>query len=375
MKKRKSTPAAAEPLQISAKRVGELALSNCCERCIWLKLRLWNSLPYQCFPGIFSSIDSVSKRTTEAHCDEAGKLPEWLAELGAVGYRKPPHWSQFRRLVAEHNIMLTGAPDGILVRADGSHVIVDYKTAKLTHGQDELFPLYQVQLNGYAFIAEQCGFAPVGALALIYMEPGTDPPGGHAQLCRVDGFQMGFVARIVNVELNTAMLDPLLARVRALHDRPDPPPGRPGCEDCRRVDKLARTALPSEAQPGSQPPPREWTKIEEFPELVRRQIARHPKFAKIQPEWIVAYGANHSRRPDEHRLYCLSGEREPESFTACAHYFVQVSLSDWNIMTDREKDELVHHVLMRIDPDKPEEGRVLGRKSEPVANRRREEGT
>lgn len=243
MSKRKSTAGGDDPLQISAKRVGELALPNACERCLWLKLRLWNSLPYQCFPAVFAAIDSVTKQTMEAYCDEIGRLPRWLAELGAVGYKVPPHWSQFRRLLPAQNILLTGAPDGILVRPNGSHVIIDYKTARLTSGQDELFPLYEVQLNGYAAIAEVCGFSPVSGLALIYMEPGTHPPGGCAQLCRPDGFQMGFVARIVNVELNTAILDPLLARVRALHDRRDPPPARSGCENCRRVDALARIAL------------------------------------------------------------------------------------------------------------------------------------
>lgn len=239
MSKRKPTTAGPEPLQISAKRVGELALPTACERCFWLKQRLWNALPYQCFPAVFPAIDSFTKKTMHAHTDKVGRLPDWLADLGAVGYRQPPHWSQFRRLIPAHNIMLTGAPDGILVRPDGSHVIVDYKTARLTKGQDALFPLYEVQLNGYAFIAEECGFAPVSGLALVYTEPNTDPPGGHAPFCRPDGFHMGFIARIVNVELNTAMLDPLLTRVRALYDRPDPPAGRPGCRDCAAVQRFA----------------------------------------------------------------------------------------------------------------------------------------
>ena len=85
-----------------------------------------------------------------------------------------------------------------------------------------------VPLNGYAFIAEQCGFAPVVGLGLIYMEPAADPPGGHVRQCRPDGFPMGFTTRVVNVALNTAMLDPLFARLRALHDHPEPPAGRPG---------------------------------------------------------------------------------------------------------------------------------------------------
>lgn len=248
MSKRKPSVDGAGPLQISAKRLGELALPDACERCFWLKLRVWRELPFQCFPAVFGAIDAFSKKTVHSYCDEFGRLPDWLADLGAVGYREPPHWSQFRRLIEKHNIMLTGAPDAILVRPDRSFVIADYKTTRLTHGQDALLPLYQVQLNGYAFIAETCGFAPVSGLAIVYTEPSTDPPGGHARFCRADGFEMNFVARVVNVKLDTAILDPLLARVRALHDRPHPPAGRPGCEDCRRVATLTRTALPRVAQ-------------------------------------------------------------------------------------------------------------------------------
>lgn len=348
MSKRKPTVDCAGPLQISAKRLGELALPDACERCFWLKLRLRSALPYQCFPAIFPEIDSFSKKAVHGYCDEVGRLPDWLADLGAVGYRKPPHWSQFWRLVEKHNIMLTGAPDGILVRADGSHVVIDYKTGRLTDGQDKLFPLYEVQLNGYALIGEACGFSPVGALALVYTEPNADPPGGHAPFCRPDGFQMGFTARIVNVELNPAMLDPLLARARALHDRPDPPPGRSGCEDCRRVAALARIVLPRAATQASKSEPLKWTRIEEFTELVRRQIARHPQFAAIRPESIVAYGSNRDGPPGGHGLYELSGECEPEPGTSAPHYFVKFSLGAWNMLTDGEKDSLVQAVLTRI---------------------------
>jgi len=44
-------------LRISAKNLGELALSDFCPRCFWLKLHA-KRLPFQIFPGIFSSIDA-----------------------------------------------------------------------------------------------------------------------------------------------------------------------------------------------------------------------------------------------------------------------------------------------------------------------------
>jgi hypothetical protein len=50
--------------QISAKNLGSLALQDFCPRCFYLKLKLRFKLPFQIFPGIFSSIDSYSKKIT-----------------------------------------------------------------------------------------------------------------------------------------------------------------------------------------------------------------------------------------------------------------------------------------------------------------------
>ena len=52
-------------LRTSAKNLGELALPDSCPRCFWLKLRA-RQLPFQIFPGIFSSIDAYTKRVAHA---------------------------------------------------------------------------------------------------------------------------------------------------------------------------------------------------------------------------------------------------------------------------------------------------------------------
>lgn len=228
-----------DPIRISAKNLGALALPDSCPRCNWLKLHLGHKLPYQIFPGIFSSIDGFTKRVVHAYFDEHGVPPPWLDPLGTiVGYREPPHFSKFNMWNENHGILLTGAADGILVRDDNSFVIVDYKTAKFSGAQDELLPMYEVQLNAYASIGEQCGFAPVTGLALIYMEPITDAPACLDGWCRDYGFDMGFSAHVLPVDLNPDILHPLLAQARALHDRPAPPPGHPDCKDCRLTESL-----------------------------------------------------------------------------------------------------------------------------------------
>ena len=224
-------------LQISGKDLGALAMKGFCPRCFWLSRRA--KLPWQIFPGIFSSIDSYSKKVVHGHFERSG-MPAWLAPLGELkGYRDPPSAQKFRVPVEQHGLLLTGAPDAIFQRSDGTLVIADYKTSRYTPGQDALLPVYRVQLNAYAYIAEQLGWNPVSALALVYTEPLTGDGAavaGDAQ--RADGFALGFSAKIVPVERNPAMLPPLFARAAELHALDAAPPGRPGCEDCRKLDSI-----------------------------------------------------------------------------------------------------------------------------------------
>jgi len=146
-------------------------------------------------------------------------------------------------LVEEFKILLTGSPDGVFVRPDGSHLIADYKSARFTDVQDELFPMYEVQLNAYALIGEACGFSPVSSLALIYMEPMTNgDPQFHGQ-CRKFGFEMGFTAKTLRVEIRPQLLSPLFARTRELVKAPTPPKARPGCKDCELIQGLLRQAV------------------------------------------------------------------------------------------------------------------------------------
>ena len=163
-----------EPIAISAKNLGGVAMPGFCPRCFWIQMHA-EGIPYQIFPGIFSSIDAYGKRLVHGWFDRHQSAPPWLARLGNIkGYVNPPHYSKFSILDPATNVILRGTPDGILVMQDGSHLIVDYKTAKFTPHQDELFPMYEVQLNAYAVIGEQKGLAPVSGLALVYTEPVTE---------------------------------------------------------------------------------------------------------------------------------------------------------------------------------------------------------
>jgi hypothetical protein len=199
-----------------------LLLPGFCPRCFWIALRCEGKLPYQIpFSGIFSSIDAYGKDIIHDHFDRNRKLPEWYPDIGEVtGYLSSSrlHWSRFRYEDPATRIVLRGTPDDIFRLPDGTHHIVDYKTAKATKTQDELFPLYLVQLNVYGFIGNLRGDFPTTALSLIYVEPQTDIPSTEFDLVMSDsGCALNFTATRKKVELKAESLIPeLLERARGI---------------------------------------------------------------------------------------------------------------------------------------------------------------
>jgi len=229
------------PLRISAKSLGALAVPDFCPRCLWIQLHA-ERLPFQIFPGIFSSIDSYTKKVIHHLLDAHGQAPAWLAGLGELrGYRDQAdlHHSRFRFLDGASNVLLTGMPDDVLRLANGDELLVDYKTSRYTSAQDGMMPVYRTQLNGYAFIARQLGW-PVNGVALVYFEPATgEEPAGDPLNHKPDGFALGFAARLVPLELDLGSIPPLLLAARRLYDLPAPPAGVDGCKDCAAVDEIA----------------------------------------------------------------------------------------------------------------------------------------
>jgi len=96
-----------ETVRISGKDLGAIALADFCPRCFWVKLHSKGQLPYQIFPGIFSSIDAYTKRVVHAWFDEAGEPPPWLKGLdGVTGYKEPPTYHKFNTINDEFGINL-----------------------------------------------------------------------------------------------------------------------------------------------------------------------------------------------------------------------------------------------------------------------------
>ena len=227
---------------ISATNLGYYASSRFCPRCAWVRLHL-GKLPYQSFPGIFSSIDSYNKKIVHNHFDREDAMPSWLDQLGNVaGYIEPPHWSKFRVVDEASKVTLHGTADGIFRMADGSYTIIDYKTARYTASQEIMLLNYEVQLNAYAFIGERKELSPVSKLALVYMEPQTsDETAQRPELVDDSGFSMEFDATVVEVDLKPEeLIPPLLQRVRQIGEMEAPPNSGSGCKECDLVEALIR---------------------------------------------------------------------------------------------------------------------------------------
>jgi hypothetical protein len=220
-------------------------MEDFCPRCFWVAQHVHGKLPYQMpMPGIFISIDRYGKNLIHSHFDAQQRLPAWYPDIGVVSGYVPPeslHWSKFFADDGETNIHLRGEPDDMFRMRDRSFHIVDYKTAKATVRQDELLPLYRIQLNAYAYICAhgRRKFSPVSGLSLIYTEPQTDfRADTHPEVMRGEGFALHFAAKLERVELDPeGMIPPLLREARAIYDQQPAPRGKLGCEDC---DNFAR---------------------------------------------------------------------------------------------------------------------------------------
>jgi len=226
-----------ELLRISGKRLGYLAQQDACHRCFWIQSHLGWRLPWSFFPGVFSSLDSYTKRVTGVHAQIRQSLPKWLkldGEPAAV-----PHHSQFRLIVKSSGLLLTGACDELIRRPDGSLVILDYKTSRFTSHQDELLPTYTAQLNAYSLIAEGLGMGPVSGLYLVYYEPLTGiQDESLLRLVDDDGFKMSFGAHVVPVPCQLTSLMALMKQARRIFDLTTPPPPQNGCKDCDRMAEM-----------------------------------------------------------------------------------------------------------------------------------------
>ena len=221
---------------IGVKDLGNLVLPKFCPRCFWFE-RHFGPFPTR-FPGIFNVLDGVSKKSVKHSLFQRKKLPDWLkipdvvrrVELEEMGTVERKYNRKY--LVIYHKRsgwILRGDPDVVFELKDGSLHIVDFKTARFTSRQDELFPLYEAQLNGYIILAHK---KPVSKLSLVYCEP-------KSELLNDIDFRLEFTIKIIDIETNPKKLLGLLKKAREIVDLKEPPPARPNCKGtCFYIDRI-----------------------------------------------------------------------------------------------------------------------------------------
>ncbi|GIV07100.1 MAG: hypothetical protein KatS3mg017_0302 [Fimbriimonadales bacterium] len=228
---------------ISARSLGALALPDACERCFWIRQKIGE--PPSPFPGIFSSIDSYSKRVLQASVDWHQRMPHWFEQFGLQGHPlKSPHHSWFKIPVMNRQLILRGVPDEVLLLPNDALAILDYKTARFK-ADDSLRPLYEVQLNVYARIAENLHVnkpehrypRPVETLGLIYYDPITEVD--HSDKLRTDGFLMEFRAHWSAVPRRDDWVDALVEQAWDILSSSTPPHAREGCKVCATYREIA----------------------------------------------------------------------------------------------------------------------------------------
>jgi hypothetical protein len=195
-------------------------------------------------PGIVGQADTYIKWVVNTHRQQTGSLPSWLIDalknsfpdldFRSVRFVNTAKW-QFSLFDAR--CVLAGKADAIWEFPDGRWFIADYKMASITQTQERLLPLYQAQLNAYAYLAQQLQRKTVVGLALIYFEPehNVQAVNDLDLLQRTKGQMiLGFRCTVVPVDLHpTNWVEELCRRVFSILSLTTPPTGKEGCQGCQ----------------------------------------------------------------------------------------------------------------------------------------------
>lgn len=229
--------------RLGAKDCAKANLRNFCDRCYWYYLRC-KPVPFNSFPGIFNEFDRLEKGLVQAHIDEYGRPPSWMGEdyAAATNYEEVGflEWED-----EENEITLRGGPDLVLRNKDKSWwAVLDYKTARHRDGEDPFLLQYEGQLLGYAFLLAKNGYKKPENAGLLYMAPKAEPTKKEllGYLTKT-GFTLPFAVEAISIELGDfALIHKWLKRARDIFDQEQPPAGRDGCRNCKRIDVFIKQA-------------------------------------------------------------------------------------------------------------------------------------
>ena len=106
----------------------------------------------------------------------------------------------------------------------------------------------------------------------------------------------------------------------------------------------------------------EWEEITSFITMANKVIDSYPgDLGHIDTSLIVAYKCTNKTKPEaKTKLYNMSGQSEPESFTNTKKYFITLYYDVWDNMDENNRLLIVLAALSRIDKENPSNGKVAG---------------
>jgi hypothetical protein len=229
-----------QQLAITARNLGRFNLPSYCPACLKYLLHLRFQPPYGMSGGLFGDAESCQKAILGYYLDKDGCLPKAFEPFCDVVARTKcnTHHSKFRAM-HDSGVLLSGQPDEVLTLEDGSQCIIDHKSSRKDPNEDKFQGQYEVQVIGYAFIAEALGLGKVTKGGDIYwsaqVEAVEDDPSNHFDHSTL---WVPFKPKPVEISIDYTILDPLIEEMKTLWNAKQTPDSRQGCDDCKKRDLL-----------------------------------------------------------------------------------------------------------------------------------------
>jgi len=227
-----------QSIRVSPRHLGQMGKQDFCPKCYCFSIGLGFRHPFDMpMPGIMHNLDRFEKLLVQAQFKAKGVAPKWLTSLGCVEPIAFP--AKMVKEFPKYGLTLVGMPDEVFCDAEGSLILVDYKSARFKGDDDPFISCYRTQLLGYTILLEHHRIGTVKKAALIYFENRlADYKEKPLDLLTGDGMRVPFAVKIHEVEIDRKALEPMLKAFRAYADVATLPEGRKGCKTCERLQVL-----------------------------------------------------------------------------------------------------------------------------------------
>lgn len=251
-RERQQSKPSANKITLSPSEIGKPLLEDFCPRCFWFtkKFPIKDKHPFfSPFSGLPNIVDSYIKRVVKSHLQRLNFLPSWLLNQLKEYYLEFDFENvrlfkeiSFQITLFDGACVLSGRADEMLEFPDGSLFIIDYKASSLTENQLKIKPLYEAQLNAYAYLANKKLAKPVAGLALVYFDPDYKNLNDEVLLHRTkEQFLFGFNPTVVPVKLmDNEWVEDLCQTLFEILSLDTPPEGRSNCEGCNILKDWVR---------------------------------------------------------------------------------------------------------------------------------------